>query len=119
MRHVTFRDYAAIAYARKMRIIETSANADTGASRQRGTGESPMKDYSTSDLRQIAQINEDHHLGLLTDCGIHQDFARKIIAMTDTELAAAVAKFRPIANKTAMQQGLVAAAEREIIIRGA
>lgn len=76
-----------------------------------------MIDYSPADLQAIAKIDADSHISLLTNCGIHRDYARKIIAMSDSELTAAVAQFEPIANKTAMQIGLVAAAKREIAIR--
>jgi hypothetical protein len=75
------------------------------------------KNYTAIDLQKIAKIDEDQHLWLLTDCGIHRDFARKIIGLSDTELTAAVAQYEPMENKTAMQAGLVAAAKREIIIR--
>ncbi len=78
-----------------------------------------MADYNATELKQIAAINEDQHLALLTDCGIHRDFARKIVAMTDAELSDAIAKFGSMPNKTAMQDGLIAAAKREIIIRQA
>jgi hypothetical protein len=78
-----------------------------------------MTDYAPAEIQQITKINEDQHIGLLTNCGIHQDFARKILAMSDADLTAAIAQFEPVQNKTAMQVGLVAAAKREIIIRQA
>lgn len=76
-----------------------------------------MTDYSADDIRKIAAISEDQHLGLLTDCGIHRDFARQIIGMSVSDLTAAIAQFEPMQAKTAMQAGLVAAAKREISIR--
>jgi hypothetical protein len=59
----------------------------------------------------------EHHISILTKCGIHRDNARKIISLSDAELVEAVAKFEPIPNKTAMQAGLVAAAKAEIEYR--
>jgi hypothetical protein len=76
-----------------------------------------MTDYSHIELKQIAQISEDQHLALLTNCGIHRDFASKIIGMSISDLTASIAQFEPIQNKTAIQVGLIAAAQREIVIR--
>lgn len=76
-----------------------------------------MTDYTATELQQIARISEDQHIGLLTNCGIHRDFATKIIGMSDAELIAAIAQFEPVENKSPMQAGLVAAAKRETTIR--
>lgn len=76
-----------------------------------------MTNYSAEQLKEISKLNDEHHIGLLTDCGIHRDFARKIVAMSDAEIASAIAQFAPIANKSAMQTALVAAASRETLIR--
>lgn len=78
-----------------------------------------MINYTASQIREIAEIGENQHIGLLTDCGIHNDYARKMIKLTGAELTAAIAQFEPVPNKTAMQAGLVEAAKRELIIRQA
>lgn len=54
---------------------------------------------------------EEHHVSILTKCGISRVHAIKIIGMTD--------EFSPIQNKSAMQAGLVAAANAEIEFRAA
>jgi hypothetical protein len=64
-------------------------------------------------------LNQDteYHLSLLTKCNVSRQQAAKIISMSDADLADAVAKFGQVPNKTAMQTGLVAAAEAEIAYR--
>lgn len=76
-----------------------------------------MTSYTDIELRQIAAINEDQHIGLLTACGIHRDHARLVIAMSTADLSAAVAKGIAVVNKTAMQEAIIAAGIRELAIR--
>jgi len=76
-------------------------------------------DYSPAELKQIAQIGEDQHVGLLTACGIHQDNARKIIAMSDDVLAQGIAAVEGRPNKTPAQEAMIAAGRRELTIRQA
>lgn len=58
----------------------------------------------------------EHHISILTKCGIHRDHARKIVSLSDAELANAVLTVLP-SSASAMQRGLVAAAQAEIDYR--
>lgn len=82
-----------------------------------------MIDYSAADLKGIAAIDESNHLGLLTNCGINLDDARRIVAATDEMLRKAIEMGEaniaknpeaPIAKKLAAR---VAASRRELTIR--
>lgn len=58
----------------------------------------------------------EHHISLLTKCGIHRDHARKIMSLSDAELTAAAATALT-ETASAMQRGLVKAAAAEIEFR--
>lgn len=73
--------------------------------------------YSTDELKEIARISDEQHIGLLTNCGTNRDTARKIISMSDDELRQGIAAVEGRPNKTDAQDGLIAAARRELAIR--
>lgn len=58
----------------------------------------------------------EHHISILTKCGIHRDHARKMMTLSDAELAKGAATALP-ETASAMQRGLVAAAKAEIAYR--
>ena len=58
----------------------------------------------------------EHHISILTKCGIHRDHARKMMALSDAELAKGASTILP-ATASAMQRGLIAAAQAEIEYR--
>ncbi|MBA3242291.1 MAG: hypothetical protein H0T60_13765 [Acidobacteria bacterium] len=80
-----------------------------------------MIDYTASDAQKIAAISTSEHVGLLTNCGLCPDHARQIIAMTDANLLATVAKYDAMLavapKKTDLMIALIAAGNREIMIR--
>lgn len=81
--------------------------------------------YTAEDLRKIAAISENEHLGLLTDFGISRDQARMIVGATDEMLAKGAEMGRQnlarLGNSERASQiaAVVSATEREIIIRQA
>jgi len=76
-----------------------------------------MTNYSQNETKKIAQVSPEQHIGILTQCGINRDNARKLIGMSTPDLKAAVEKFGAVASKSSQQAALIAAAAREIVIR--
>lgn len=81
--------------------------------------------YTDAELRQIAQINDDQHIGLLTQCGINRDMARKIMTTGAEELAktleigkATLARFAGTEQEASIA-GRIEAVRRETAIRQA
>lgn len=59
----------------------------------------------------------EHHISILTKCGIHRDNARKIIAMSDAELAQGLAAVESRPDKTPAQEAMIAAGKAELAYR--
>jgi hypothetical protein len=59
----------------------------------------------------------EHHISILTKCGVHRDNARKIIAMTDAQLTEGIAAVEGRPNKTPSQESMIAAARAELAYR--
>lgn len=80
-----------------------------------------MTNYSAEDVIAIAAIDEEHHIGVLTNCGISRDSARKIIAATDDMLRKGIemGEANIAAKANASIAAAVAASRREMIIRNA
>lgn len=77
----------------------------------------PVINYTQADLKQIAAIDTNNHIGLLTNCGTSPDIARKIIA-TDTDTPAkAIAATEGHPNKSPAMAAVIAASRRELLIR--
>lgn len=76
-----------------------------------------MTNYSDTEIRQIAAINHDAHLGLLTACGISRTQAGYLVNMTVQQIEAGLAQFAGKADMTPVQSGFIAAAKREITIQ--
>src|SRR5690349_21530410 len=73
--------------------------------------------YTPDEIKQIAQISDERHIRLLTDCGVPRANARTIIAMPTDQLTAGIAAVEARADKTAAQEAMIAAGRRELMIR--
>jgi hypothetical protein len=81
--------------------------------------------YTDSEIRLIAKISDEQRIGLLTNCGISRDDARKIMAVGIDTLykgvemgEAQVAKLAGT-DRGAYIAAVLAATKREIVIRTA
>lgn len=81
--------------------------------------------YTDSEIRTIAKISDEQRIGLLTNCGISRDDARKIMAVgLDTlykgvEMGEAQAAKLAGTDRGAYISAVLAATKREIVIRTA
>ena len=83
-----------------------------------------MIDYSNDQIIKIAAISKEDHIGLLSNCGISRDQARKFMAATLEQLeqgAASgekhLAEMSPEAPRYAHGVALLNAIRRELVIR--